>query len=696
MIIPIGHRGSAVGRLPWVTGALIGLCLISFASTPPDTTSRSRAREIYLAQAADYFREHAYLQGHGAILERMGNDGPADQRAESLETLVELTLPHRPDTPAGVAAEQSELDRLTARALAPAQPAAAPSANASRHGGLVPGAVTPLAMISHPFVHTSWLHLLGNMLLLFVMGPALESRWGRPLYASFYLTAAGVAGAGYASLAPHSTGALLGASGAIAGVLGALLVGRGPNRLRFAYLAFTRFRPRCATFSLPAIAALPLWLAATLVGTWLAKASPSVLWAEFGGLVFGVAVATGARIVSQAQGAGGDPSQAATVASPSNPGLDAALAARTAGDLETACSLLREEVERTPEESEVALAFWDVAVRLQRPQEAASAIGHIVEQLAEHGDLELARTHWLDLVARVPTQRIGPATLLRLVPLLREHGDTPLVLTALRQAVDPHNPGLSAGMAMRVIDELGDTDPAASLRAAHVALSNPDLHESMRSKLRIVVSELAGKRLEQPPGCAVDDPEPARPTSEADDALDFDEVDFDAELETDPPAPPLTPIDERRTLAVLIDLPRFAELEVAEAIPTRLSRDALYLKTSKAPKAKIEYSAFDAIAVAAAEGLGGKPVLLIDLLLNWSDCTEGPLRAVRLRSDTFDARKFTTRSVRPTDALREFTALLLERSRAIPLPDHEAVEGRPFAIYESLADYEREVLQVER
>ena len=47
-------------------------------------------------------------------------------------------------------------------------------------------------------------------------------------------------------------------------------------------------------------------------------------------------------------------------------------------------------------------------------------------------------------------------------------------------------------------------------------------------------------------------------------------------------------------------------------------------------------------------------------------------------------------------ALADLAALERERCAAAPLPDAEAVAGRPFAVYESLASYEREVLQVDR
>src|SRR3712207_3224181 len=74
------------------------------------------------------------------------------------------------------------------------------------------------------FLHGGWLHLLGNMLFLFVFGNNVEDRLGRFRFTVFYLACGYVATYAFAFFYSNSTESLVGASGAIAGVLGAYLL----------------------------------------------------------------------------------------------------------------------------------------------------------------------------------------------------------------------------------------------------------------------------------------------------------------------------------------------------------------------------------------------------------------------------------------------------------------------------------------
>src|SRR5262249_10192820 len=74
------------------------------------------------------------------------------------------------------------------------------------------------------FLHAGWLHLLGNMLFLWVFGNNIEDRFGRLRYLLLYVIAGYVAAYGYAMANPHTTQPLVGASGAISGILGAYLI----------------------------------------------------------------------------------------------------------------------------------------------------------------------------------------------------------------------------------------------------------------------------------------------------------------------------------------------------------------------------------------------------------------------------------------------------------------------------------------
>jgi membrane associated rhomboid family serine protease len=81
-----------------------------------------------------------------------------------------------------------------------------------------------LSTFTAQFVHAGWLHLAGNMLFLWVFGNNVEDRFGRPRFALFYVLSGVVASYAYAYSTPDSVDTLVGASGAIAGVLGAYLM----------------------------------------------------------------------------------------------------------------------------------------------------------------------------------------------------------------------------------------------------------------------------------------------------------------------------------------------------------------------------------------------------------------------------------------------------------------------------------------
>ena len=132
-----------------------------------------------------------------------------------------------------------------------------------------PGAfpkVPALSVLTAMFVHGGWTHLLGNMLFLYVFGAMVEERMGRLRYLLAYLGLGYLATYGYALFAVHGSDAtqtLIGASGAIAGVLGAYLC-LYPKARVTSLLPFLLFLPL----------RFPAWL---VLGVWFA-----IQWASVG------------------------------------------------------------------------------------------------------------------------------------------------------------------------------------------------------------------------------------------------------------------------------------------------------------------------------------------------------------------------------------------------------------------------------
>src|SRR5579864_6513325 len=81
-----------------------------------------------------------------------------------------------------------------------------------------------VTIITAMFMHASWSHILGNMVFLWAFGPVIEDAMGSGRYAAFYLLGGIVAMLGQYIVDPHSTVPNLGASGAIAAVMGAFIV----------------------------------------------------------------------------------------------------------------------------------------------------------------------------------------------------------------------------------------------------------------------------------------------------------------------------------------------------------------------------------------------------------------------------------------------------------------------------------------
>jgi membrane associated rhomboid family serine protease len=122
------------------------------------------------------------------------------------------------------------------------------------HGfAVVPASFSPVDVFTSLFVHAGAAHLAGNMLFLWIFGDNVEDRLGHGRFAVFYLTCGVVAALAQTALIPNSTIPMVGASGAIAGVMGAYLVLYPHSRV----LMLFPFPP--ILFELPAVFFLGLW-----------------------------------------------------------------------------------------------------------------------------------------------------------------------------------------------------------------------------------------------------------------------------------------------------------------------------------------------------------------------------------------------------------------------------------------------------
>jgi membrane associated rhomboid family serine protease len=95
-----------------------------------------------------------------------------------------------------------------------------------------------VTILTSMFMHASWSHIIGNMVFLWAFGPVIEDAMGPTRYTIFYLLGGIAASLGQVAFAPHSTIPSLGASGAIAAVMGAFLVTFPRDQIRSILVIF--------------------------------------------------------------------------------------------------------------------------------------------------------------------------------------------------------------------------------------------------------------------------------------------------------------------------------------------------------------------------------------------------------------------------------------------------------------------------
>jgi membrane associated rhomboid family serine protease len=151
-------------------------------------------------------------------------------------------------------------------------------------------------LVTSMFLHAGWMHLLGNMLYLWIFGDNLEKVMGSMKFLIFYLLCGAAAAAAHIFSNPQSMLPTVGASGAISGVLGGYLVLFPRNRVRVL--------TRVGVAHVPAILVLGFWIVIQLInGIGSIARTPETggvaFWAHIGGFVTGVILvklfAAGAR-----------------------------------------------------------------------------------------------------------------------------------------------------------------------------------------------------------------------------------------------------------------------------------------------------------------------------------------------------------------------------------------------------------------
>jgi len=278
-LLPLNRADGGPRIVPWLTLAIVAINVVSLAAVSVATDEGPLADE--LGRLISFLQQHPYLEMSPGMARMLDDEMVEELGAARSDFLGSRPLP----TLEVFERERHELADREQNVIARLRELP------GQRWGFVPAQPWSATVLTSLFLHGDWMHLLGNLVFLWITAPFLEERLGRWGFAALYL-ASGVAGSGaHAMRFPDSAIPLVGASGAIAGLMGAFVVYFAATRIRFLVL------PTPVVITLPALVVFPLWLVEQMFLSRYGGADSGVAFgAHVGGFLFGIAAGGVARL----------------------------------------------------------------------------------------------------------------------------------------------------------------------------------------------------------------------------------------------------------------------------------------------------------------------------------------------------------------------------------------------------------------
>lgn len=481
LLIPVGQENSEVRRNPWVSYSIIAANLVVFlflfaASQRSNVPERFRvkAREV-----AEYLGRNPYLTIPPELAPLVTEEGLA------LFAEARASAPRPIDWV--VRRQQQKLNTLTAELFVISR-----ESPILRHG-FVPREPDPFAILTSMFVHGGWVHLIGNMLFFFAVGPFLEDVVGRFFFTLLYLLSGAAALAAHAWQNPGSMAPVVGASGAVAGIMGAFLIRLGTSRIRFLcipiiLLPWIRFR-----FLVPAFIVLPLWF---LQQFWLANNAADysgvAFWAHVGGFAFGAAAALLIRALG-VERRWIHPAIEAQVSWSQNAELVRAIEANARGDEHAAREATSRALREDPKNLDARRYAYDMALEARDWPELAAQATRLLELYIDKGEDELAK----GVIHQASSESMDSLPLrfhLRAASFLEKRGEKLRAIKFYDWIANRHAADLAALRALLRTAEIlaGSGDTAGARQALRRAEAHPECAGEWKAAVARKLAGLAG------------------------------------------------------------------------------------------------------------------------------------------------------------------------------------------------------------
>ena len=663
-IFPISHEDTTLRTVPYVSFAIIGICILVFIGQVV-VFSSSKADRMLMDAILYYQTRSHYLELPETLADRLLI--PIDEMEDMMEELrsqfPEMDdqdfdyVPEEfrrasprlaiPDSET-VDEEQRYLDDLVADALAKS------GMNFFDKWGFIAASPSFATLVTSMFIHVGFWHLLGNMIFLYLTGPVIESRYGMIFFGLFYIVGGFVSTLMFGLHYPNLTIPLIGASGAISAVLGAFLIKYWRTKIKFFYMFFIFIR---GTFQLPTWVYFPIWfLMQLLMARLMDSLNPDggagvAYWAHIWGFVFGMAVVTILAFT----------------------GLEKKLCLV---DLES----------ETPEMKILSEARKQE--RLSRPSWALETLKKGIAQFPDHP--ELLHRYWLLAQIQKSTDDIIAAgtKLMRLDLANKEPKMAFLRWKEMWEACSDLKLSLSFvnNLAFTLIKQEFYYEAEEILNKSFQVTPNAPFHNLIRMvELSVLMKSAIGLKFVE---AAEKLPENV--------GLEHKKLmDFKAQLvqikKLNPSVSdegiPLSQGEANITESIVEK--NIHSLNVFETVPQKFGPEEFHVLIQNQHKKQIQYNHIKALAVGVIREDGAKPILLVDLLFDPIGEVLEKHRVLRFNSSQFNPVQFITNAPNANAAYKRIIGALLKKSGADPLPDQQAVQGNPYPIYSSVAHFEK-------
>lgn len=484
MIIPVGTESDGVRRLPWVTFTIMAICLIVhiMVNSKVDKLQKelTESAQAYL----QYYITHPYLEMDPDIKAIFFSYPGAEEELESFKSMQGNTEPYEFEREE----QQAELDEMGDKFLATM------NNHPFKKWGYTPAKKSLLTQFTSMFLHGDWLHLIFNMLFLYISAPFIEDVWGRAIFIVFYILMGLLSAFAHALHYPHSTVALIGASGAIAGVMGAFLVRFWNVKIKFIYFFSIIIR---GTFSAPAWLMLPLWVIEEVIQ---GKFSDSLEayggsgggvahWVHVWGFVFGLLIALAMKFLKiEEKFIAPKILQETSYVNESLSVVEKAMDTMAAGGKEEAYRMLLEAAKKDPRNGDILNPLWSLAIELDKKTEIAPFLQRQVDVLVRQNQHEAAFLYFVQLREHVPGTHFSVMTsIIMLQQMIKRNQYQEAEQLALEVASDV-NLSVAPGVLLDFCTVLSSIDLERNRTHAQkflkMALKHPDIPETTKDELK--------------------------------------------------------------------------------------------------------------------------------------------------------------------------------------------------------------------